>query len=152
MAGRRNGRKLGPGDPDYRPARGAGGAGAGNKVARRHGARSEREVGPRAEVILAAALAEVDYLADRSFRPALERWARSEARLSLLDEYLEEHGQLDEEGNPRPALEMLRKFESIASNERSRLGLDPLSRMRLMQGGAAASVDMARLMAQVGDG
>lgn len=99
------------------------------------------------------------YLNDPSWASALRSWARAEAVCELLTEYMadmdiedansdvittEEKGQTTANThgtvfNTRHSktkrtsapLEMLRKFETIASNHRNRLGLDPLGRARL---------------------
>jgi len=99
------------------------------------------------------------YLEDPSWAPALRSWSRAEAVCELLTEYLAgmdiqransdiidtvENSKIEinaagaqlsyrqskthREASP---LEMLRKFETIASNHRNRLGLDPLGRARL---------------------
>lgn len=88
------------------------------------------------------------YLTDPVYLPSLRSWSVAEVRCRRLARYVLEHGELDEDGAPRPALEALRQWETRASNERDRLGLSPLSRARLGRDVAAQSVDVARLWAQ----
>lgn len=99
------------------------------------------------------------YLDDPSWAPALRSWSRAEAVCELLVEYMADmsiedansdiitseenvHQKYNVEGHQLTSrrsrtrrtnapLEMLRKFETIASNHRNRLGLDPLGRARL---------------------
>lgn len=136
---------------------------AGNTAALTHGAHSPRLVEPLALEILEATVAaaeapgsSTDFLSDPSYRPALVSWARTEARVQLLAEWLmakadtsNAGGLLDSDGEVRSATELLIKLERAASNHRSRLGLDPLSRARLRRDTAAASVDVAALLAQL---
>lgn len=127
---------------------------AGNVAAVKHGASSPRMFEPRAvelaESLLALAAvpgSPVAYLCDVSYGPSVAAWARVEARLGRLDEWLVGRGLLDEDGTPRPAVtRLLDRFETQAANLRARLGLDPLSRARLGRDVTAAQVDLARLL------
>jgi hypothetical protein len=69
----------------------------------------------------------------------------------LLRAYVSEHGILDGEGQPRPCLNDLHRFEKRAADGRSRLGLDPLSRARLGRDVTATKLDLAALMARLDD-
>ena len=100
----------------------------GNTAALKHGARSPARVNPIAEELVASTLEAAPFLAEQSFRPALEAWARAEARCLLLEQYLDEHGLLDEQGNPRPATSLMNQQENLALKHRIRLGLDAASR------------------------
>jgi hypothetical protein len=122
----------------------------GNTVALHHGAYSPRKVDPLAAELVEQAIAVTDYLAEPAYRPALWAWGRAEARVQLLEEWLAEHGQLDDDGKPRPATELLEKLERRAAAERVQLGLTPLARARLGRNVAAAHVDLARLWAEEG--
>lgn len=115
----------------------------GNGLAVTHGAYSPRRVDPLATDLFEKIVTDLDYLADPSYRPALWAWARAEARVQLLSEWLDEHGPLAEDGTPRPALAALYQFERLAAEARSRLGLDPLSRSRLGLA-TAQTFDLAR--------
>jgi hypothetical protein len=120
---------------------------AGNVAAQTHGSYSPRKVDPLAAEILAQTRQHVTW-----WRPADEAsvwaWARTEARVQLLAEWLTERGgDLDDAGSVRPAADLLTKLEARAESMRSRLGLEPLSRARLGRDVAASSVDLARLWA-----
>lgn len=123
----------------------------GNTVAVRHGAYSPRRVDPLAQEILAAVEGTVSWWTPAD-RAQAWRWARLEARCQLLVEHLADlGGDLDSEGNERPASALLTRLELQASNLASKLGLDPLSRARLGRDVAAAQVDVATLMAHLDD-
>src|SRR5438105_4778631 len=101
----------------------------GNVMALRHGAYSPRKVDPLAtelvEQLLAQAAApgsSVAYVAEPSYRPSVWAWARVEARVQLLVEYLEERGgDVDDEGEVRAAAQLLTKLEGHAAKLRSQL-------------------------------
>lgn len=123
----------------------------GNEVAVRHGAYSPRRVDPLAQQILTAVEGTVTWWTPAD-RAQVWRWARLEARCQLLVEHLDElGGDLDADGNERPAAALLTRLEQQASNLASKLGLDPLSRARLGRDVAAAQVDVATLMARLDD-
>ena len=86
-------------------------------------------------IVVAAA----PYLASEHFAPAVRAWARAEAAVELVGEWLSEYGLLDLDGKPWPAVETMLKFERRASEERSRLGLDPTSRAKLERDAADAA-------------
>lgn len=121
----------------------------GNAASETHGAYIKRRVDPVAAELVGTIREHVPYLADPSYVPAIHAWARAEARVLLISEWLDEHGPLDESGDPRPALAALLQFERLASTGRSRLGLDPLSRAQLGRDVAAQNLDLARLYAQM---
>ncbi|EYT65059.1 hypothetical protein H483_0102265 [Dietzia sp. UCD-THP] len=121
----------------------------GNTLSRTHGAWSDRAVSPVAERYLVTAVESVDYLQDPSYLPALSAWARTEARIELLEAWLDEHGMVDDEtGQVRGAANLLARFEAQAAKQRERLGMDPLSRAKIRQMTASTQVDLAQLMAQ----
>lgn len=126
----------------------------GNDLAARHGAYSPRKVDPLATqmVALVDADASISWLTAAD-RPALWAWARAEAQVQLLSEYLELAGRQAgdgvgdlEEERIRAAYLLLHRAEARALSGRARLGLDPLSRARLGRDVAATQVDMARLL------
>jgi|SRR5215211_1596413 len=123
----------------------------GNVVPATHGAWVERYTDPVARELVEGVVAQVSYLGEPSYASAIWAWARNEARIILITKWIDEHGPLDENGNPRPALNSLREFERLAQTHRSRLGLDPLSRAQLGRDVAAQQVDLARLFAEMGD-
>lgn len=95
----------------------------GHELSMRHGAWSDRKVSPIAERYLTTAVETVDYLQDPSYLPALSAWARTEARIELLEDWLAVHGMIDAEtGEVRGAANLLARFESQAAKQRERLG------------------------------
>ncbi|MBA8964752.1 hypothetical protein JOJ86_006030 [Rhodococcus percolatus] len=130
---------------------------AGNTIAQQHGAYSPRKVDPLAEEFISNALAQpdLDFLKAASYRPALWAWARAEAKVQLVEEYLsglttDGVGDLDSK-RILAAHALLDRSETRADKLRSKLGLDPLSRARLKRDTAATHVDLASLYKQMGD-
>lgn len=123
------------------PARGAGRGGPargytrppaepGNALALRHGARSARKVSALAVELTAGLLADRPDLT--GFPEAVTAWGRAEARCILLDEWITEHGLLDEDGEPTTgAVKYLAAWETQAATARARLGLDPRAEAEL---------------------
>lgn len=133
------------------PARGYRWADAtpGNDLALKHGAYSERRVEPIA-VELAAGITTVrPDLAEPRFVFAVRAWARAEARVANVEDWLVDRGLLGDDGDPRPATELLLKLERQAADLRARLGLDPrsdaqLSRERTDATRSAVDLDAVR--------
>lgn len=111
----------------------------GNTVGLRHGAFSSRVVEPVACRIVAELEASAPWWVESVDRAAVDSYARAEARVEVLDRWLTEHGMLAEDGKVRPAADLLVRFERLAADARSRLGLDPLSRSRLGRDTAVAA-------------
>lgn len=150
----------------------------GNEVATRHGANSERRVGPLAEQLAAALLADQNtpsYIREPSYMSVVRAWSRAEAVVELLWRWLEQHDldaaltdltETDEDTemtkgsaskrttsrHVESVLTQLHRHEVRAMNLRSRLGLDPLSRARLGKDVAAQRVDLARMFAEMQEG
>ena len=105
----------------------------GHTLSLKHGVNSPRMVEPIAEELVGRLLADPDvaYLRAPSYQPALQAWARAEARVQLLTEYVADRPPV--EGKPLPALEQLRQWESTAAKARDKLGLNPLARAALMK-------------------
>jgi hypothetical protein len=104
----------------------------GHELSLKHGAASPRMVRPIADQ-LAAELAEVaPWAAAPQFAAARAGWARVEAQLVLLHRYLDEHGLLDDAGEPRPAATWAAKLEGRAQSLRAELGLSPASMAKLL--------------------
>lgn len=121
----------------------------GHTLSRTHGAKSERAIQPLAQAMVETALQQAEYLRDPSFEPALLSWARLEAKAELLHRYLDENGMVDPEtGKARDAARLLTTYENSASKLRAVLGMDPVSRAKLMRETAATQVDLAQLMAK----
>lgn len=147
-------------DDDERPARGYSWPPftPGHELSTVHGAYSPRKVDPLARELVDLVLADPGCVHAQAghYRPALWAWARAEAQVQLLTEYLTKRGEatgdgigdLDDE-RVRSAYLLLHRAEARATTQRTRLGLDPLSAARLGRDRAAASVDMARVMAEL---
>lgn len=118
----------------------------GEQLALKHGAFSPAVVDPVARDLAVMVLEQVTYLNDPSYDAAVRAWSRAEAQVLVLSAYIDKHGALDDDGVPRPALSALKDFENRAARERTRLGLDPLSRAQLGRDVMAQQVDLARLM------
>jgi hypothetical protein len=121
----------------------------GHELSMRHGAYSPRRVDPLARDLAAYIVEHVPHLGAPQWSPAVWAWARSEAQVQLLVEYLgDEVGDLGDDA-VRSAYLLLHRAEARADRSRARLGLDPLSAARLGRDTAAASVDVARVMAEL---
>jgi hypothetical protein len=130
----------------------------GNELGLRHGAFSPRRVDPLASELVDLVLNDpaTQYLQAAHWRPAVWAWAKAEAQVQLLEEYLARRaedagdgvGDLGDE-RVRSAYLLHHRASSRAMSGRRQLGLDPLSAARLGRDKAAAGVDMAQLMAQL---
>jgi hypothetical protein len=104
----------------------------GNLAALRHGARSPRILAPIADQ-LAAGLAQVaPWTSAASFQGTLASWSWAEAQAVVLRAYLDEHGLVDNDGQPRPAAGMLERVEARLAGLRGQLGLTPLALGKLL--------------------
>lgn len=99
----------------------------GHTAALRHGADSERTFGPVAERLADELVVTAPWCARPAFAASVRAWARAEAKVELVGQYLDVHGLLDDGGEPRPAASYLLRLEARADNARARLGLDPTS-------------------------
>ena len=96
------------------------------------------------------------HAAEPRHRFALWAFARAEAQVQLLTEYLIKAGEdagngigdLDAE-RVKAAYLLLHRAEARAMSGRTRLGLDPLSAARLGRDQAATGADMARVMSEL---
>ena len=104
----------------------------GNTESLRHGADSERRVRPLADRLAAEVTDAAPWLSRPTFAAAVAAWARAEARARLVTDWLEEHGQLDAKGVPRPAATYALRLEASAAARRAALGLDPASFAKLL--------------------
>lgn len=129
----------------------------GHELTVTHGAYSPRKVDPLAQELVDLVLGDQStaYLQAGHWRPALYAWARAEAQVQLVSEWLadqatEKHplGDLGDE-RVRAAYLLLHRAETRATTGRTRLGLDPLSAARLGRDKTAAALDAAQLMAQL---
>jgi len=147
----------------------------GNELALKHGANSPRRVEPLAAQIAESLLNHPEtpaYLREPSYVPVVRAWARAEAVVSLLWDWLDAHDldaavadvtETDEDEtrskgsgskhtlsrHVESVLTQLHRHETRAMNLRSRLGLDPLSRARLGKDVASQQFDLARLFAEM---
>lgn len=119
----------------------------GNTAALKHGAWSPAVVEPKATEILEAVRPTVTWWTPAD-EPAVQAWARTEARVQLIHEWLVERGsELDAEGEVLGAANMLTRLEKQAEGLRARLGLDPLSRAKLGKDTAVGHLSAAQAMA-----
>lgn len=123
----------------------------GNAVGTVHGASTARLADPVA-VAFVADLREVQpgYLDDRSFDWAVGHWARAEARSLLFDAWLErlsEEERYSASGAQSPPIDRARELGEAAARARARLGLDPVSRVKIGKALTSAGVDLAKLAA-----
>lgn len=103
----------------------------GNAVSVRHGAKSDAVVLPLADAKLVELRERAPWILDVVDADGLRAYLVTEARCDLLRAYVNENGLLDGKGKPTGAAEFLLRCERSATDLRSRLGLDPLSRGRL---------------------
>lgn len=146
MAGRRKSPKHGTfrNDPNRQP-KGGGNVPLrpdfekGNELGLVHGARSTRRWLPTAEA-LAKGLVDVAPWTERpAFAATVASWSKAEAQCQLLHAYLDDVGLLDDNGEPRPALNTLNTTETRANNLRQQLGLTPVALAKLLQALAAVA-------------
>ncbi len=102
----------------------------GNSVSVRHGAKSTRRMEALADAKLAEIRSQASWIEDVD-QHTLRAWLVAEARCDTLRRHTDLHGLVDEKGRPTGAADFLIRCERQASDLRSRLGLDPLSRGRL---------------------
>jgi hypothetical protein len=104
----------------------------GNLDALKHGARSPRILAPIAEQ-LAGGLADLaPWTSAASFQGTVASWSWAEAQAVVLRAYLDEHGLVDDDGQPRPAAGMLERVEARLAGLRAQLGLTPLALGKLL--------------------
>ena len=122
-----------------------------------HGARSERKVGPLAARIVEELLEDPDtpaHIREPIFQASVQAWARAEAKCKLLfawladkdimtgltalatttEEETHEGGRTNRRSMTKTipsVIDQLRREEILASNLRSKLGLDPVSAARV---------------------
>lgn len=128
----------------------------GHTLSVQHGAYSPRKVDPLAAEFVAT-VGDLDWVGPVDM-PAVWAWARAEAQVQLLSEYLMAAAEAAGDGvgdldldRVRTAYLLLHRAEGRAQRGRESLGLTPLARSRLAVNVAATRVDLARLMSEVGD-
>lgn len=109
----------------------------GNALAVRHGAYSERVTHPIAREIAAGVVADREHLA--AYPEALWSWALAEAKVLVLEQWLQEHGgPIKADGDVQPAAKMQDRMMARADSLRGKLGLDPKSEAELAKARADA--------------
>lgn len=126
----------------------------GHELSMKHGAWSPRKVDPLATEMVERVTTDLEWLTPADM-PAVWAWARAEAQVQLVTEYLIAAAEITGDGvgdldadRVKAAYLLLHRAEARATTGRTRLGLDPLSRARLGRDVAAANVDLAALMAE----
>ena len=111
----------------------------GHTVTVKHGAHSERLVGPLSDELLESIGELVDGTpaAIPTFAAARGVLARKLARLTLVVEWLEEHGWIDDDGDVRAAADLEVRLLHSVEKSLDTLGLTPVSAAKL-------GVDLAR--------
>lgn len=96
----------------------------------KHGAYSSLKLAPRAGE-LAEDLRSIVPLGTEADSAAIAILGMTLARIERASEWLDEHGLLDEGGEPRPVLKVLSAWENTACRLLHALGCTPLSRASL---------------------
>jgi hypothetical protein len=95
-----------------------------NTAAMRHGATSERRIGPLARNHKRRVLRQIGLRAseiDPIGKAYLEHYTRLTAKVVLIDRYLDEVGVLDEHGSPRPCMNLYTRLHGAAVQALARL-------------------------------
>lgn len=95
----------------------------GNTLSLSHGADSPRMVQPLADRLAAELAAAAPWCAHSAFAAEVAAWAWEEARVRLLQAWVNEHGLLDEDS--QGALSQLERAQGRAARLRGNLGLNP---------------------------
>jgi hypothetical protein len=114
-----------------------------------------REVRPVAEEIARVLPNVAPWTAGPAFDGALQSLAWVEAQAILLRQWIDEHGMLDHDGQPRAAAALLQQLEARASTLREELGLTPQALATLLSSlatVATAGSDNGRLAALQAEG
>jgi hypothetical protein len=104
----------------------------GNFAALRHGARSPRVLQPIADQLAAGLVQVAPWTSAESFQGTVASWSWAEAQAVVLRAWLDEHGLVDDDGQPRNAAAMLERVEGRLAGLRAQLGLTPLALGRLL--------------------
>lgn len=108
----------------------------GNTAALTHGADSKRMVQPLADELAAQLVDVAPWCGHAAFAPEVAAWAWEEARVRLLQGWVNEHGLLDDRSEG--ALSQLERAQGRASRLRSNLGLNPSAWARVLAASAVA--------------
>lgn len=123
---------------------------ADNTKAVKHGAYSKRIIDPMAAKIGNELVESYPHL--RDFLEATLEYARVDAQVERLQMWVNEHGELDDEGEPTSANILLLRTRTHLLNLADRLGLTPLARAKLGRDVAATERDLVTMMQEIGDG
>jgi hypothetical protein len=104
----------------------------GHTLTLKHGATSPRVLQPVADQLAAGLAAVAPWTSAATFAGVTASWSWAEAQAVVLRRYLDEVGQVDAEGQPRPAAGMLERVETRLANLRAQLGLTPLALGKLL--------------------
>lgn len=121
----------------------------GNKAAVVHGTHTPLLTDPIADSFIAEMMAVAPgYMDDASFRYAIRGWAMAETRSLLYDTWMD--GLEDEEkyratGAQAPAIARSQELAEAAARARTRIGLDPVSRVKIGKALTSQGVDLAKL-------
>lgn len=115
----------------------------GNQLAVKHGIHSLTQVQPIAEEFIETLRSDpaLAYLATRGFAAALQAWARAEARVALMEAYMDtmNMGEAVRTDTARTSvMEQMLNLEATAERARGRLGLDPRSAQQIRKDFAQA--------------
>ena len=122
---------------------------AGHFKAKKHGAYSDRIVTPLAASVANDLMADLPYLQDPSYREMVLEFARTVVRAELIEQWLDENGEIRDDGTVTPAAIYLVRVKGHLASMASRLGLDPLSRAKLGKDTTATKLDLAQIMAEL---
>lgn len=104
--------------PDFEP---------GNQLAVVHGAQVPDRWKPLADNLATHLPTIAPWTARPAFAATVAAWAKAEAQAQIIGNFLNEHGLLDDDGVPKPALNSLDRYEVRAARLRDQLGLTPLA-------------------------
>ena len=125
----------------------------GHELSLVHGLRSPSRTTQVADVIVSDLMGMPqcpEWLHDPSFSHAVRGWANSEARLLMYETWMDD--QPDEvkylaTGAQEPLISRWTRLSELAARHRGRLGMDPVSRVRIGKALTSAGVDIAKLAA-----
>lgn len=127
----------------------------GHTLTLKHGARSPRMVQPLADEIATQLVEVAPWCGHPAFAAEVAAWAWEEARVRLLQAWVNEHGLLDEDSEG--ALGQLERAQGRAARLRGNLGLNPMAWARVLAlsktaeaAGAVGASDQVEALAAVG--
>jgi hypothetical protein len=125
----------------------------GHELSLVHGLRSPSRTQQVADVIVSelTGLPQCpEWLHDPSFAPAVRGWGNAEARLVMYEQWMDD--QPDEvkylaTGAQEPLISRWTRLSELAARHRGRLGLDPVSRVRIGKALSSRGLDLAKMAA-----